>query len=138
VPGRVQGRVVVAGLGAVAAAMAVSWQSFGGARASMDVTHVRLPAPASGIGPTAIYATVRNGTSTPDRLLSVRTDAGSPTPLGPELDLPPGRTVELDGEGRRMVLDRPTRVLHVGDVVSVTLTFATNPPITVHAPVVSP
>ncbi len=116
---------------------------------ALEIIHPFLPDPAS---PTvaAIYLTVRNSGSTPDRLVSVTTPsavmamlmtetstgaAGSMAPL-PGLDIPAHGQASLSPGQNHLMLEYPRRSLKVGDSVPVVLHFARSGLVQVTVPVV--
>ena len=94
----------------------------------------------------AVYLTVANG-GTDDTLVSVGSpDATTATLHGTEddvmveadeIDLPSGGAVMMAPGGSHVMVSGLTRDLVEGDTVTVTLRFASSPPLTVDVPVVS-
>lgn len=107
-------------------------------------------APAGG-GPAALYVTLHNAGSA-DRLTSVSTDAAGMAMLHqsaevggvdtmrdlPSVALPAGGTVTMHPGGIHVMLMDLNRPLHAGGALSVTLTFAHAPPVTVSVPILPP
>ena len=121
-------------------AMAVALTAlFGGSAVAGDITvsdaWVRASPMAN--GPAAIFLTITNGGSSPDRVVSAATPASRVTQLHSHtmadgvmrmrqvdgIDIPAGQSVELKPGAFHIMLLDPVAALKEGDSVPVTLTF---------------
>jgi len=150
----------MAALGAMLAAVAViaaACHSGGSSSAStgsavvarignLEIIHPFLPDPASP-AVAAVYLTVRNEGSQPDRLVSVSTPAATSASLMtenpngtmsalPDLPIPAHGEASLTPGVDHMMLENPNRSVALGQAITVTLRFARAGVITIEVPVV--
>lgn len=140
------------GLLAVAAVVALGAtfvaQQASGDSGALTVTGVSLPQPVGNASTASVYATIRNGTDTADRLLGVRSDVGGRTSLMidvtrggvgymtdvPSIAVPAHATVALSS-GVRHGMISAVPGLAVGTRVTLTFDFATAPDVVVRTTV---
>lgn len=133
---------LVLGLMIVTRALVASWDSIGATHDAHDqpATPEASPtaSPAHGTGTGAVYLTIANGGTEPDRLLGGVADVARTieihdmaieggvmrmTPLVDGLEIPAGGTVSLHPQGLHVMLIDLTRDLRPGDRLDLTLRF---------------
>jgi copper(I)-binding protein len=106
-------------LGAVAALVAAVLVRASGGSGRVELRDVRIPQPAAGATTAAVYATIRNGTGSEDRLVGLHADVGSGARLMEEVarggagfmtdvaavTIPAGASVRLSPGVRHGMLD---------------------------------
>lgn len=136
--------VLVLGLMILTGAFAASWDSIGAVHdghdqpSTSEASPAASPAHGTGTGTGAVYLTISNGGTEPDRLLGGVADVARiieihdmaieggvmrMTPLVDGLEIPAGDSVSLEPQGYHVMLIDLTRDLRPGDRFDLTLRF---------------